>query len=157
MEQEVILQHAAALVPQFDVRAARHVLRAAAAAIREAIPAAEGEDDLKLSTVAGMVHITVEVPKPEKVKAEKPAKKAKAAAKKTPAKKAKPAAEPEAEAEPKAKAKKPAAKKAKPVAAEDDDDLGIPGASAVGEDDEPAKLPPKVASDEEVPDDEVDI
>ncbi len=54
-----------------------------------------------------------------------------------------------------AKPAKKGDKKAKPAA--DDNDLGIPGASPVGEDDEPAKLPPKVESDAEVPDDEVDI
>ena len=129
----------------------KEIVKAAAAAIREAIPAEEGEDDAKLSTIEGTILLVIEVPAPKakaKPKAKKPA--------------AKKAAAPEADEEPKAKKRteKPEAKakrKAKPA----EDDLGIEGAEAVsadGEDDEMALVPPKVASDPDVPEeDEVDI
>lgn len=110
----------------------KDIVKAAAAAIREAIPAKEGEDDVKLSTVDGSITLLIEVPAPEKpaapkkAKAEKPAKKSKAKKEEpAPAKKAK--------------------GKTKPAATEEDDS-------------EVVKLPPKVKSDEDVPDDEeVDI
>lgn len=143
----------------------KEIVKAAAAAIREAIPANEGEDDIKVAAVDGKINLVIEIPAPEKPKAAKkapakkaPAKKAKAApaedaeaaetkpAKKAPAKTA--AAEKKAPAK-KAPAKKAAAKKA---------DIGIEGAEEVGDDEELAILPPKVASDADVPDDEeVDI
>lgn len=117
----------------------KEIVKAAASAIREAIPAEEGEDDLKTSTVAGFVTIVVKVPAEEKTeepkkaeaKAKKPAKKGKTKVVKT--------------EEPK-KAKK--AKAPPPVeGAEEIED----------EDSEQAKLPPKVKSDDNVPDEEVDI
>lgn len=122
----------------------KDIVKAAAKAIRDAVPsAAESEDDdaAILASVDGTVTIIVEVPAPEKV-VKKPAKKGKAA---KPAKKAKAEPEAEDEAEPAPKAK-PKRKKAKPA-----DDLGIEGAEPVtdeGEDDEVLKLPPKVSSDE---------
>lgn len=115
----------------------KEIVKAAAAAIREAIPAQEVEDEAKLSTVDGSITLVIEVPVPEKPKPKAP--KGKAAAEK-PKGKAKAKAE-EAPAEKPAKKGKSKAK-----------------ASAEGEDDVPAKLPPKVKSDEIVPDDEeVDI
>lgn len=139
----------------------KEIVKAVAAKVREVIPAVEGEDDTKLAGVDGTVNLVIEVPAPEpepEPKA-KPAKKAKG----KPAKKAKAtkAADTEEAEEAKpvkkakaAKAEKPAkGKKAKAA----DGDLGIEGAEVVEEDDEPAKLPPKVSSDDEVPDDEVDI
>ena len=60
-------------------------------------------------------------------------------------------AKPVKKAKAKAKTEKPAkGKKAKA-------DIGVEGAEVVEDDDEEAILPPKVSSDEEVPDDEVDI
>lgn len=139
-------------VPVAEGADMKEIVKAAAAAIREAIPAEEGEEDVKLSTVDGSITLVIEVPAPvkpkSKPKAKKPAAK-KAAAEKPAKSKAK------AEAEPAAKPKKGKAKKA------DADDLGIEGAeevSAEGEDDEVAMVPPKVASDADVPEeDEVDI
>ena len=140
----------------------KEIVKAAAAAIREAIPANEGEDDTKVSAVDGKINLVIEIPAPEKPKAAPK----KAAAKKAPAKKAKaaPAADAEeTETKPakkavakKAPAKKAAAKKA--PAKKGKADLGIEGAEEVSDDDEVAILPPKVASDADVPDDEeVDI
>lgn len=137
----------------------KEIVKAVAAKVREVIPAVEGEDDTKLAGVDGTVNLVIEVPAPEPEPKAKPAKKAKA----KPAKKAKATkaadteeaeeAKPVKKAKP-AKAEKPAkGKKAKAA----DGDLGIEGAEVVEEDDEPAKLPPKVSSDDEVPDDEVDI
>lgn len=136
----------------------KEIVKAVAAKVREVIPAVEGEDDTKLAGVDGTVNLVIEVPAPEPEP--KPAKKAKAkAAKPAKGKKAKaaPAKTEEAdEAKPvkkaKAKAEKPA-KKTKAAKA----DIGVEGAEVVEEDDEPAKLPPKVSSDDDVPDDEVDI
>lgn len=126
----------------------KEIVKAAAAAIREAIPAEEGEDDSKLSTIEGSILLVIEVPAP-KAKAKSKAK-AKPAAK-TSTKEAVAAAVETKKSKPKSKAK------AKPA----EDDLGIEGAEAVsadGEDDEMALVPPKVASDPDVPDDEeVDI
>lgn len=125
----------------------KDVVKAAAKAIRDAVPsAAESEDDdaAILASVDGTVTIIVEVPVPEKVVKKPAAKKGKAA--KAPAKKAKAEPEAEQEAEPAPKAKKGKGKKAKPA-----DDLGIEGAEPVteeGEDDEVMKLPPKVKGDE---------
>ena len=122
----------------------KEIVKAAASAIREAIPAAEGEDDTKLSTVNGSITLVIEVPAPEKPKPSTPKgkPKAKKAAAEKPAKKAK--AEAAAEAEEAKPVKKAKSKKA--------------AASAEGQDDIPAKMPPKVKSDEDVPDDEeVDI
>lgn len=137
----------------------KEIVKAVAAKVREVIPAVEGEDDTKLAGVDGTVNLVIEVPAPEPEPKAKPAKKAKG----KPAKKAKAtkAADTEEAEEAKpvkkakaAKAEKPAkGKKAKAA----DGDLGIEGAEVVEEDDEPAKLPPKVSSDDEVPDDEVDI
>ena len=117
----------------------KEIVKAAAAAIREAIPQTEDDDGNKYSDVSGVIQVTVQIPappkaeKPAKAKAEKPAK----------AKAEKPA---------KAKAEKPAKAKA------EESDIGIPGAVAAGEDDVIAKLPPKVESDPDVPDDEeIDI
>ena len=143
----------------------KEIVKAAAAAIREAIPATVDGDD-KFSSVDGKINLVIEIPAPEKPKAEKkaPAKKA-AAAKKAPAKKAKAApAEDADETETKpakeAPAKKAAASKKAPAkkAAAKKADIGIEGAEEVGDDEELAILPPKVASDADVPDDEeVDI
>lgn len=139
----------------------KEIVKAVAAKVREAVAAEEGEDDTKLATVDGTVNLVIEVPAPEKPKPAKkaPAKKAAAAkpAKKASTKKAAPADDAE-EAKPakKASTKKAAAKPAKKSKAKAD--LGIEGAEEVGEDDEVAILPPKVSSDEDVPDDEeVDI
>lgn len=133
----------------------KEIVKAAAAAIREAIPAEDGEDDTKLSTVEGFVYLTVEKPAAEKAKP-KPAKKA---AKAKPAKKAakvETEAEPEEEAKPAKKPKKTVAKKGEKVKpSKAADDLGIDGSEPIGEDDEPAKLPPKTVSEEG--DEEVDI
>lgn len=135
-------------VPFTEDQDMKEIVKAAAAAIREAVPAVEGEEDAKLAAVDGTVNLVIEVPAPEKPKPAKkaPAKKAAAAkpAKKASTKKAAPAEDAE-EAKP--------AKKSRAKA-----DLGIEGAEEVGEDDEVAILPPKVSSDEDVPDDEeVDI
>jgi len=138
----------------------KEIVKAAAAAIREAIPATVDGDD-KFAAVDGKVNLVIEIPAPEKPK---PAKKT--AAKKAPAKKAKAAPADDAddaETKPakKAPAKKAAAKKApakKAAPKKGKADLGIEGAEELGEDDEIAQLPPKVASDADVPDDEeVDI
>jgi hypothetical protein len=138
----------------------KEIVKAAAAAIREAVPAIEGEEDAKLAGVGGTVNMVIEVPAPEKPKAVKKAPAKKAAAK--PAKKAETEAEPEAKPAKKAPAKKAPAKKdataAKPAkkgkAAKAD--IGIEGAEEL--DNEVAILPPKVSSDADVPDDEeVDI
>lgn len=140
----------------------KEIVKAAAAAIREAVPAVEGEDDAKLAGVSGTVNLVIEVPAPEKpkpakkasakkAKADKPAKGKKAKA--APAEEAAEAEEvkPVKKAKAKAKTEKPAkGKKAKA-------DIGVEGAEVVEDDDEEAILPPKVSSDEEVPDDEVDI
>lgn len=140
----------------------KEIVKAAAAAIREAVPAVEGEDDAKLAGVSGTVNLVIEVPAPEKpkpakkaaakkAKADKPAKGKKAKA--APAEEAAEAeeAKPVKKTKAKAKAEKPAkGKKAKA-------DIGVEGAEVVEDDDEEAILPPKVSSDEEVPDDEVDI
>jgi ParB family chromosome partitioning protein len=138
----------------------KEIVKQAVALIRDALPQ-EDDGETKAVTVTGSVHLVIEVPAPEPVKAEKPAKKAKA---EKPAKKAKaekPAkAEVEVEAEaPKAKAVKKAAKAKKAKAVKPADDLGIEGAEVVDDEDaEAAILPPKVSSDEGVPDDEeVDI
>lgn len=138
----------------------KEIVKAAAAAIREAIPATVDDDDNKFASVDGKINLVIEIPAPEKPK---PAKKT--AAKKAPAKKAKAAPADDAddaETKPakKAPAKKTAAKKtaAKKPAKKAKADLGIEGAEEVGDDDEVAILPPKVASDADVPDDEeVDI
>lgn len=143
----------------------KEIVKTAAAAIRDTINAEEGEDDAKLSTVSGFVHITIERPVEE---AEKPAPKKKAAAKKAPAKKAKPAAEEAPAEKPKAKSKakakpaaeEPAPKKKGKAKAKPADDLGIEGAESLADDEdgEEAIMPPKVKSDADVPDDEeVDI
>ncbi len=119
----------------------KDVLKAMAAKVRETV----GHDAEDVLTMDGTITVTMEVPAPEKPK---PAKKA-PAAKKVPAK-AKPAASAESAPAKKAAAAKPAAKKApakkaaaaKPAAAK-------PAAEvASDEDGEPAKLPPKVASDD---------
>lgn len=122
----------------------KDIVKAAAAAIREAIPAKAGDEDTKLSTVDGSITLTISVPAPEKPKPAAPKGK-------------------------KAKADKPAAKKSKDKKSTDETaevekvvkkakGKTKPKASAEGEDDVPAKLPPKVKSDENVPDDEeVDI
>lgn len=137
----------------------KEIVKAVAAAVRKAVPATvqgEGDDEIKMAKVAGSISLVIEVPAPEKAakpkaKAEKPAKAkgkktAEAAAEKAGTKaKAKGAAK-KAKAEPEAPAK---GKKSKPPVA---------GAVAADDDDEIAKLPPKVGSDPDVPDDEeVDI
>jgi hypothetical protein len=146
----------------------KEIVKAAAKAIREAVPnaASEEDDDVLLASVEGTVTIIVEVPAPEKpakkakatkkAKAEKPAKKAKAEPEAEPAKKGK-KAKAEPEAEPAKKGKKGKGKKG-------GDDLGIEGAEAIsedGEDDEIiTKMPPKdTKSDPDVPnpDEDVDI
>lgn len=115
----------------------KDIVKAAAAAIREAVPAQEAEDESKLATVDGSITLVIEVPAPEKPKPAAPKGKKAAAEKKAAPKKT-------------ATAKKADAAAAKPKKAK--------AASSEGEDDVPAKLPPKVKSDENVPDDEeVDI
>lgn len=133
----------------------KEIVKAVAAKVRESVAAEEGEDDTKLSTVDGSINLVIEVPAPEKPKpAKKPAAKKAAAEKKSSDKKVATAKKADAAAaKPKGKAKTKPAK--------DDDDLGVEGAEEVsseGEDDEVAMVPPKVASDPDVPDDEeVDI
>jgi ParB family chromosome partitioning protein len=141
----------------------KEIVKAAAAAIREAVPAVEGEDDAKLAGVSGTVNLVIEVPAPEKPKPAKKAsaKKAKAdkpaKGKKAKAAPAEEAAETE-EAKPVKKAKATKAKADKPAKGKKAKaDIGVEGAEVVEDDDEEAILPPKVSSDEEVPDDEVDI
>lgn len=115
----------------------KDIVKAAAAAIREAVPAQEAEDESKLATVDGSITLVIEVPAPEKPKPAAPKGKKAATEKKAAPKKT-------------ATAKKADAAAAKPKKAK--------AASSEGEDDVPAKLPPKVKSDENVPDDEeVDI
>jgi hypothetical protein len=144
----------------------KEIVKAAAAAIREAVPAIEGEEDAKLAGVSGTVNLVIEVPAPEKPKAAKaaPAKKAAAAAKpvkKATVKAAETGAEPEVKPAKKATAKKAPAKKADAAkkgkaAKAAKADIGIEGAEEL--DNEVAILPPKVSSDADVPDDEeVDI
>lgn len=136
----------------------KEIVKAVASLVRQTVNAEEGEDDVKLSTVAGNISLVIELPAEEKAEA-KPAKKTTA---KKPAAKAKPVAE-EAPAEKPAKKTtkaKPAAEepapKAKPKKAKAKPP--VEGAELLGEDDEEAILPPKVKSDENVPDeDEVDI
>jgi ParB family chromosome partitioning protein len=140
----------------------KEIVKAVAAAVRTTVAANEGEDDTKLAAVAGTINLVIEVPAPEKAA---PAPKAKAkpakkAAAEKPAKKAK-AAPAEAEEAP---AEKPAKKASKKVAAEPEAKPAKKASTKkvktvpVGEDDEIAKLPPKVSSDADVPEeDEVDI
>lgn len=116
----------------------KEIVKAAAAAIREAIPAQEAEDETKLSTVDGSITLVIEVPAPEKPKPAAPKGKAKA--------------------EKKASDKKVATAKKADAAADKPKKKTKAKASSEGEDDIPAKLPPKVKSDQNVPDDEeVDI
>lgn len=116
----------------------KEIVKAAAAAIREAIPAQEAEDETKLSTVDGSITLVIEVPAPEKPKPAAPKGKAKA--------------------EKKASDKKVATAKKADAAADKPKKKTKAKASSEGEDDIPAKLPPKVKSDQSVPDDEeVDI
>lgn len=138
----------------FDMK---DIVKAAAAAIREAIPQEE-DGDVKTATVSGNVIVIVEVPAKPKAKAEKPAKATKAAKAAEDANdvpKA-PKAKSTDKTGKKSKAKVGTDEKAKPKPAKKGKggDLGIPGAKAV-DDGEPARLPPKVASDEG--DEEVDI
>lgn len=116
----------------------KEIVKAAAAAIREAIPAQEAEDETKLSTVDGSITLVIEVPAPEKPKPAAPKGKAKA--------------------EKKASDKKVATAKKADAAADKPKKKTKAKASSEGEDDIPAKLPPKVKSDQNVhDDDEVDI
>lgn len=116
----------------------KEIVKAAAAAIREAIPAQEAEDETKLSTVDGSITLVIEVPAPEKPKPAAPKGKAKT--------------------EKKASDKKVATAKKADAAADKPKKKTKAKASSEGEDDIPAKLPPKVKSDQNVPDDEeVDI
>jgi hypothetical protein len=151
----------------------KEVVKSAAAAIRDAVAVEEGEEGVKLTTAGGSVTLTIELPVVEEetpAPAKKPAK-----TKAAPAKKAKTEpAEEDAPAPKKAKVKDAPspvkdktvtskAKKAAPAKGKakksKGDDLGIPGAVPVEEDDsEIAKLPPKTKSDANVPDEEeVDI
>lgn len=134
----------------------KEIVKAVAAAVRTTVAASEGEDDTKLAAVAGTINLVIEVPAPEKAPAPVKAKaKGKATAK--PAKAAKVKAEPEAPAEKPAKAKKAAAAEPEAPAKKAKGKGKTVKTEVVGEDDEIAKLPPKVKSDENVPDDEVDI
>lgn len=138
----------------------KDIVKAVAAAVRKTVEAEDGEEDTKLSTVAGTVNLVIEVPAEEKP-APKPAAKKKAAKKQSvekPSKanggvggaKRKPAPEPEPEAEPAPKKAKKKKVKAAPA-----DDLGIEGAELADDDNEVAILPPKVKSDDD--DEETDI
>lgn len=138
----------------------KEIVKQAAAIIREAIPQDEA-DDVKTANVTGFITVTVEVPaaKVEKPKAEpeveaarkKKAEKPKAKSEDKTGKKSKAKVGTDEAAKPKtAKGKKPA-KTAK--GAPEGNDLGIAGAEAL-DDGEPARLPPKVPSDDI---DDVDI
>lgn len=142
----VKIKHTIEVADGQDMKA---IVKHAAAAIREAVPAVDGEDaETLVADVAGTITLVIEVPAPatEKPTAkdkEPAAKKAKAPA----AKKAKPKKEEPEAAKPK--------KEKKPKVSESDAG-GIDGAEPLGEDDEVAQLPPKVSSDENV-NEEVDI
>lgn len=135
------------------------LLKQIAGLIRENVETEDGEDEVKLTTIAGSITLVISVPAPEKPKAAPKPKKA-AATKKVPAKKAAADdgddAKPAKKAAPKAAAKK-TAPKAPAKKAKVEDDIGIPGAiSLADEDDEVVKLPPKVKSDEDI-EEEADI
>ncbi len=146
----------------------KEIVKAVAAAVRQAIPASvdgDGDDAIKLASVDGSIAIVIEVPVPEKAK---PAPK-KTATKKPAAKKdAKPAAE-KAEAtstdKPK-RTRKKAEPAPEPTTESDDenitaDDLGIEGAEEVdrADTDLDMPLPPAVRNGEGVDDsdEEADI
>ncbi len=121
----------------------KEIVKAIAALVRSTVSAEEGEDDVKTAATDGTVNLVIELPAPDKPKAEKKPK-----AKKSAEKKAKVKAEAPA-ADKKAKSKtKPKKDTAEPESEE---------VSAEGEDDEVAMTPPKVKSDPDVPDDEDDI
>lgn len=127
----------------------KEIVKAVAALIRSTVKAEDGEDDAKLSVTGGTVNLVVELPAPPKAAKAKPAKKAAA-------KKAKPAADDAEEAKPakKAKAKPAAEKPAKKAKAKPP----VEGAEELEDDDgEEAIMPPKVDSDPDVPEDDVDI
>lgn len=148
----------------------KEIVKAVAAAVRQAIPASvdgEGDDAVKLASVDGSISIVIEVPVPEKPKAEKPAKKP--AAKKTAAKKAEPKAEATSTDKPKRTRKKAAKPAPEPAADEEENitadedagDLGIDGAEEIDRTDTDLDmpLPPAVKNGEGVDDsdEEVDI
>lgn len=136
----------------------KEIVKAVAAQIRATVDAEEGEEDSKLSTVAGMINLVIETPAPEKAtpKAKaKPAKKAKSKDAGSPGSDEAPTEKP-AKKSGKAKAKETAtvpAKVVKPKKAKAA--IPVEGAEPLGEDDEPAILPPKVKSDDI--EEEVDI
>lgn len=158
------------------------LVKAAAAAIRDAIPSVEGDEGQTLASVKGVIVVTIERPAAKKAEAdEKPAKKPKTdkADIKAKAKEAAEEATTEAKAAKKAKDKPKAdekpAKKGKASSSDSSpspakgkaktptkgksakNDLGIPGAEAADDEDgEVVKLPPKIASDAGG-DEEVDI
>lgn len=144
----------------------KDIVKAVAANVRAAIEAA-GEGDEKTAAVDGTINIAIEVPAPvvetkadaaAKAKAEKTAQLAKAGSKKAPAKKTAEATSDPAPAKKPTRTKKAAPAPA-PVADTDDgnivaddeggDDLGIPGADLIG-DDEIAIVPPAVKNGEGV-------
>lgn len=139
----------------------KEIVKQAAAIIREAIPQDEA-DDVKTANVTGFITVTVEVPaaKVEKPKAEpeveaakKKAEKPKAKSEDKTGKKSKAKVGTDEAAKPKpAKGKKPVKKAKAEKPADEGDDLGIAGAEPL--DGEPARLPPKVPSDDI---DDVDI
>lgn len=139
----------------------KEIVKQAAAIIRESIPQDEA-DDVKTANVTGFITVTVEVPaaKVEKPKAEpeveaakKKAEKPKAKSEDKTGKKSKAKVGTDEAAKPKpAKGKKPVKKAKAEKPADEGDDLGIAGAEPL--DGEPARLPPKVPSDDI---DDVDI
>lgn len=137
----------------------KEIVKSAASAIREAVQAETGEEDVKLSLVDGSVSLVIEVPAPEKPEGEKAVERRQKAAKGGAAKSAKGKKASKSEAAPKGKKaakveadEEPKKKRGKKAPS---DDLGIPGAEPADDDGEPAILPPKVLSDEG--DEEVDI
>lgn len=124
-------------------------LKTAAAEIRKVIPTeegGEGEDVVKLTTVAGIVSMVISVPAPVAAKAAaKPKKKAKATP--APAKGKKATSEPESKPDTASATDAKPKKKKKKGAKAKNNDLGFPGAAPVG-DEELAKLPPAVKSDD---------
>jgi ParB family chromosome partitioning protein len=142
----------------------KEIVKAVAAQVRATVEAEEGEDDSKLSTVAGTINLVIETPAPAKAE---PAPKAKAKPvtktkrnKMSAAEALAPAEEPAekpAKKTGKQKAKDTATVPAKVVKAKKTKAaIPVEGAEALGEDDEPAIMPPKVSSDPDV-EEEVDI
>jgi len=137
----------------------KEIVKAAAKAIRAAVTSSEqadGDETILVADTGGSVTLVIEIPVAEKAPA-----KAKTKTKATPAPKKAAKASDEPESKP-ASTKKASAKpkKGKKKAAPGGE-LGIPGAvaavMAAADDDEPARIPPVVKSDANIPDEEVDI